>query len=55
MQMKFKKQKKPDGIFIIAKDENNVIGCVGMKKLDEKICEMKRLFVNENYKGKEIG
>ena len=49
------KYKEPDGIFIIAKDENNVIGCVGMKKLDEKICEMKRLFVNDNYKGKGIG
>ena len=49
------KYKEPNGIFIIAKDKDNVVGCVGMRKLDEKICEMKRLFVNDNYKGKGIG
>jgi predicted GNAT family acetyltransferase len=46
---------EPNGIFIIAKDKDNVIGCVGLKKLDENICEMKRLFVNDKYKGKGIG
>jgi ribosomal protein S18 acetylase RimI-like enzyme len=49
------KYSDPNGIFIIAKDGNHIIGCVGFKKLDSKICEMKRLFVKENYKGKGIG
>jgi N-acetylglutamate synthase-like GNAT family acetyltransferase len=48
------KYKEPDGIFIIAKENDNVVGCVGIKKLEEEICEMKRLFVNDNYKGKGI-
>jgi ribosomal protein S18 acetylase RimI-like enzyme len=49
------KYKEPDGAFIIAKDNDNIVGCVGLKKLDESICEMKRLFVNDKYKGKGIG
>jgi ribosomal protein S18 acetylase RimI-like enzyme len=49
------KYMEPNGTFIIAKDKDNVIGCVGLKKWDEEICEMKRLFVNDKYKGKGIG
>jgi ribosomal protein S18 acetylase RimI-like enzyme len=49
------KYKEPGGAFYIARDGNNVIGCVGLKKMDNKICEMKRLFVSNNYKGKGIG
>ncbi|MDR2764988.1 MAG: GNAT family N-acetyltransferase [Tannerella sp.] len=49
------KYNEPDGIFIIAKEKSHVVGCVGLKKLDGKICEMKRLFVNDNYRGKGIG
>jgi ribosomal protein S18 acetylase RimI-like enzyme len=49
------KYQEPDGTFIIAKSDENVVGCVGLKKLDENICEMKRLFVNDKYKGKGIG
>jgi ribosomal protein S18 acetylase RimI-like enzyme len=49
------KYSEPDGIFIIAKENSNVVGCVGLKKIDGKICEMKRLFVNNNHRGKGIG
>jgi N-acetylglutamate synthase-like GNAT family acetyltransferase len=49
------KYQEPDGAFIIAKENNNVIGCIGIKKLDKTICEMKRLFGNDKYKGKGIG
>jgi ribosomal protein S18 acetylase RimI-like enzyme len=50
-----KKYEEPNGAFIIAKDNDKVIGCVGLKKLDGNICEMKRLFVNDIYRGKGIG
>jgi ribosomal protein S18 acetylase RimI-like enzyme len=50
-----KKYDEPEGAFIIAKDNSNIVGCVGIRKIENKICEMKRLFVNENYKGKGIG
>jgi N-acetylglutamate synthase-like GNAT family acetyltransferase len=49
------KYQEPDGAFIIAKENNAVIGCIGIKKLDKTVCEMKRLFVNDKYKGKGIG
>jgi ribosomal protein S18 acetylase RimI-like enzyme len=49
------KYKEPFGTFIIAKDNENVIGCVGLKDLDSNICEMKRLYVSDAYKGKGIG
>jgi ribosomal protein S18 acetylase RimI-like enzyme len=49
------KYKEPDGTFIIAKYNGSVVGCVGLKSIDENICEMKRLFVTDKYKGKGIG
>jgi ribosomal protein S18 acetylase RimI-like enzyme len=49
------KYKEPEGAFIIAKVNSNIVGCVGIRKIENKICEMKRLFVNDNYKGKGIG
>ncbi|GHS93623.1 acetyltransferase CD1211 [Bacteroidia bacterium] len=49
------KYKEPEGAFIIAKENDKIVGIVGMKKIEDKICEMKRLFVNDNYKGKGIG
>jgi ribosomal protein S18 acetylase RimI-like enzyme len=50
-----KKYKSPDGEFIIAKENEKVIGCVAIKKLDDKTCEMKRLFVKDEYKMKGVG
>jgi N-acetylglutamate synthase-like GNAT family acetyltransferase len=49
------KYEEPLGAFIIAKENENVIGCVGLRNLDNKICEIKRLFVNDDYKGRGIG
>jgi ribosomal protein S18 acetylase RimI-like enzyme len=49
------KYQEPDGAFIIAKENNIIVGCVGFKKLDKITCEMKRLFVRDNYKGRGIG
>jgi ribosomal protein S18 acetylase RimI-like enzyme len=49
------KYEEPDGTFIIAKDNDSVVGCVGLRKLDKNICEMKRLFVDDKYKGKGVG
>jgi ribosomal protein S18 acetylase RimI-like enzyme len=49
------KYKEPHGVFLIAKENNKVVGCVGIRKLENNICEMKRLFVNDRYRGNGIG
>jgi ribosomal protein S18 acetylase RimI-like enzyme len=49
------KYDEPDGAFFIAKENDNIIGCAGLKKMDDKTCEMKRLFVNDKYRGKGLG
>ena len=45
----------PSGIFVIAKAGAAVMGCVGIKKFDDENCEMKRMFVSPEYRGKSIG
>lgn len=46
---------EPEGSFLVAKDGNRIVGCAGLKKLEDGICEMKRLYVLDEYKGQGIG
>ena len=46
---------KPGGSIILAKVEGLPAGCVAMKKIDSNICEMKRLYLREQYKGFGLG
>ncbi|MDR1341298.1 MAG: GNAT family N-acetyltransferase [Prevotellaceae bacterium] len=50
-----KKYSEPEGAFLIARGDNELVGCVGIKKLEDGICEMKRLFVNDSYRGNGVG
>lgn len=45
----------PLGRLILALDENKPIGCIALRKLDEGICEMKRLYVKPSTRGKGLG
>ncbi len=45
----------PLGTILIAKEKENVVGVVALKKLEDGICEMKRLFVLPEYQGYGIG
>jgi len=45
----------PSGTILFAKEGENVVGIVALKKLEEGICEMKRLFVLPEYQGYGIG
>jgi ribosomal protein S18 acetylase RimI-like enzyme len=45
----------PTGRLYIAMDTNQPVGCVALRDLGDGICEMKRLYVIPNYRGKHVG
>ena len=45
----------PQGALLLAMNGSRYIGCVAFRKKDEGICEMKRLFVEDDYKHQGIG
>lgn len=49
------KYAAPDGRLFLAFADGKLAGCIALRKLEEKICEMKRLFVREDFRGLKIG
>ena len=45
----------PSGRLLLAHHQRNAAGCVALRPLDRKICEMKRLYVRPAYRGKGVG
>lgn len=45
----------PCGGIILYKNENDFIGCVGIRKLSQGICELKRMYVQPEFHQKGIG
>ena len=50
-----KKYGLPYGRLYLVYYNNEVEGCIGLKKIDKKNCEMKRLYVRPKFRGKQIG
>ena len=46
---------RPRGCLLLAVYKGQPVGCVGLKKLSEGVCEMKRLYVKERLRGLGIG
>jgi ribosomal protein S18 acetylase RimI-like enzyme len=45
----------PHGCILLAELNAEFVGCVGLRPLENKICEMKRLFVVPEFRGRDIG
>lgn len=44
----------PDGDFLVVYDGERPVGCGGIKRLDERTCEIKRMYVLPEYRGRGL-
>jgi putative acetyltransferase len=47
--------KAPEGNLYLAFKDGKAIGCVGVRRITDEVCEMKRLYVKPEHRRKGIG
>ncbi len=45
----------PGGILLLAINDGFAAGCAALRKINDEICEMKRLYVRDKFRGLHIG
>lgn len=45
----------PGGRLYLARIDDETVGCIGLRKLSDDVCEMKRLYLRESARGKGVG
>lgn len=50
------KYAQPEGRLLLAYSDDKLAGCIALRPLkDEGVCEMKRLFVRDGFRGERVG
>lgn len=49
------KYARPEGRLFLAWADKKAAGCIALRKIDEGVCEMKRLFVREEFRSLGLG